>query len=74
MNYFTESTGWISYVIYGSTEPESASAALTRSSQAAVWDDPKGTAGDQGPNEADHVRLCATGMTQPPAEPRGQLP
>lgn len=68
MNYFTESTGWISYVT-----PVSQPRHYPRSGQAAAWNDAKGTAGDQGPNEADHACLCATGMTQPPAEPRGQL-
>lgn len=38
VNYFTESTGWISYVIYGSTELGSPSAALPRSGQAPSWE------------------------------------
>lgn len=59
MNYFTESTGCISYIIYGFTEPGSFGTIRT--------------SGDQGPNEADHACLCVTGRTQPPAEPRGHL-
>lgn len=47
MNYFTESVGWISYVMYGSTEPGISQARhYPRSGEAAGWDDPNGRASE----------------------------